>query len=217
MNGHFGSTSFGASQAIAKSYFNTSSGGSQGGTFDAATTQHTAIIQVFDDKIAKVKKTGTTEVSAGQLADHNQKLTDLEAHSAKVGSAREIAAKVEDETNDYSAYAIGYVWLESMATTEFVMIKTYTELTAMWDDHDTAESDIGNVWVQFGFDNVNLTVGRLGTSCSDFEGYFNIGVADVHEGGGDVLQIQLTALWSTALPLSLVLKMQMISMEQPTV
>ncbi|SDR13625.1 porin [Pseudovibrio sp. Tun.PSC04-5.I4] len=104
-----------------------------------------------------------------------------------------LAEPVAAETNDYSAYAKGYVYLESMTSTEFAMIKTYTELTAQWDDHDTATNGVGDVWVQLGFDNVTMTVGRLGSSWSDFGGYSNIGVVGITEGGGDPLQIQFAA------------------------
>ena len=150
--------------------------------------------------IAKAK--AEVERRKADPADGSGEYANVAARDAAVAAVQdqiddlvdvEVTAAVAEETNDYSAYAKGYVYLESMTSTEFAMIKTYTELTAQWDDHDTGTSGVGSVWVQLGFDNVTMTIGRLGSSWSDFGGYSNIGVVGISEGGGDPLQVQLAA------------------------
>ncbi|KZK76463.1 Porin omp2b precursor [Pseudovibrio sp. W64] len=100
--------------------------------------------------------------------------------------------------NAYDAYARGYVYLESMTDTEFASIKTYTELTATWNDDANDDGDqgivgLGNAYVQLGFDNVSVLIGRSGGVFDPFGGYSEIGTVGPVAGGEDALQISATA------------------------
>ncbi len=100
---------------------------------------------------------------------------------------------VEEERNDYSAYAKGYLYLESMTATELMSIKTYTELTASWDETSSSTLGAGSVYLQLGFDDVSVLIGRSGSIYSAFGGYSAIGTIGVSDGGNDALQISATA------------------------
>ncbi|WP_444932414.1 porin (plasmid) [Microbulbifer sp. SSSA002] len=95
--------------------------------------------------------------------------------------------------NAYSAYARGYIYLESMTDTEFASIKTYTELTGTWNDDNTSEVGTGSAYVQLGFDNVSVLIGRTGGVFDPFGGYSEIGTVGPVAGGEDALQISATA------------------------
>ncbi|KZK80153.1 putative outer membrane protein y4fJ precursor [Pseudovibrio sp. Ad46] len=100
--------------------------------------------------------------------------------------------------NAYDAYARGYIYLESMTDTEFASIKTYTELTATWNDDKNDDGDqgvvgLGNAYLQLGFDNVSVLIGRSGGVFDPFGGYSEIGTVGPVAGGEDVLQISATA------------------------
>lgn len=94
--------------------------------------------------------------------------------------------------NAYSAYVKGYVYLESMTETEFASIKTYTELNTKWDDDSSSEIGIGSTYLQLGFDNTSVLIGRTGSVFSAFGGYSEIGTIGPVSGGEDALQISAT-------------------------
>lgn len=91
--------------------------------------------------------------------------------------------------NSYSAYAKGYVYLEFMTDTEVASIKTYTELNTKWDDDSTSSVEVGSAYLQFGFDNATVTIGRTGSVYSAFGGYSAIGTVGPASGGEDALQL----------------------------
>ncbi|SFK69726.1 Porin subfamily protein [Pseudovibrio ascidiaceicola] len=91
--------------------------------------------------------------------------------------------------NPYSTLARGYVYLESMTATEMMSIKTYTELTASWDESSEDTLGMGDAYLQLGFDNVSVLLGRTGSVFNTFGGYSEIGVIGVTSGGEDTMQI----------------------------
>jgi hypothetical protein len=94
--------------------------------------------------------------------------------------------------NAYSAYAKGYIYLESMTDTEVASIKTYTELNTKWDDDSSSKVEVGSAYLQFGFDNTSVLIGRSGSVFSAFGGYSAIGTVGPAAGGEDALQISAT-------------------------
>ncbi|WP_109316033.1 porin [Pseudovibrio ascidiaceicola] len=131
-----------------------------------------------------VTEAGDAEISV--LVDHD-------ANPATPDVEVVLQEETDDETNDYSAYARGYIYLESMTNTEFASIKTYTELTGTWNDDNTSEVGTGSAYVQLGFDNVSVLIGRTGGVFDPFGGYSEIGTVGPVAGGEDALQISATA------------------------
>lgn len=128
--------------------------------------------------------------ATGVIGDINTAALALQTLKA---DTEETKAAVAEERNDYTALARGYVYLESMTATELMSIKTYTELTASWNESSSSTVGMGSAYLQLGFDNVSVLIGRSGSIYSAFGGYSNIGTIGAAAGGEDALQVSATA------------------------
>lgn len=150
-----------------------------------------AAIKVQEDIVADAAASATDKKAAQDKLNAHK--AAVEATDKAIASAREVSAKVEDTTNDYTTLARGYLFLESMTATELMTIKTYTEFTASWNEGSSDTVGIGSAYVQLGFDNVSVLFGRTGSIYDAFGGYSKIGVIGVAEGGDDPMQISVAA------------------------
>ncbi|WP_108820338.1 porin [Pseudovibrio sp. Alg231-02] len=126
---------------------------------------------------------------------HGRIRTNYTSHDLTEGYNRTESGKgtaAYEAQNAYSAYAKGYIYLESMTDTEVASIKTYTELNTKWDDDSSSKVEVGSAYVQFGFDNTSVLIGRSGSVFSAFGGYSAIGTVGPAAGGEDALQISAT-------------------------
>ncbi|KZK82308.1 Porin omp2b precursor [Pseudovibrio sp. Ad13] len=130
---------------------------------------------------------------------HGRIRTNYTSHDLTEGYNR--AAKSDDPLtpgneyeaeNAYSAYAKGYIYLESMTDTEVASIKTYTELNTKWSDDNSSKVEVGSAYVQFGFEDTSVLIGRSASVFSAFGGYSAIGTIGPVSGGEDSLQISAT-------------------------
>ncbi|KZL16785.1 putative outer membrane protein y4fJ precursor [Pseudovibrio axinellae] len=83
----------------------------------------------------------------------------------------DLTGETEAETNDYSAYARGYLYFESMTTTEFATIETYTAFLANHDQDGNDTVIIDDVYLQLGFNSGSLLIGDTLSQFDSFTGY----------------------------------------------
>lgn len=109
----------------------------------------------------------------------------------KFANEKETAEKIEEKRNDYNLKTRGYLTLESMTQTDLMSIKTYLMLRADWGDN--AESSLGvyNSYVQFGFDGVDILLGRYASVFAPFAGY-TLAYNGMPVGGDSALQARVT-------------------------
>ncbi len=100
---------------------------------------------------------------------------------------------VEEETNDYSAYARGYLYFDSMTNTDFATIKTYMELTATHNQSGDATVGMGDVFLQLGFNSGSLLIGNTSSQFDSFTGYTWIAPVSENYSDSGVLQVSYTA------------------------
>lgn len=99
----------------------------------------------------------------------------------------------EDETNDYTAYTRGYLYFTSMTGTDFGTIKTFTELTATWDEEGNGTSGLGDAWIQIGTNYGSFLFGRETSAFDAFTGYTWIGPVGLSLSDESALQASFTA------------------------
>ncbi|GHB37011.1 porin [Pseudovibrio japonicus] len=76
-----------------------------------------------------------------------------------------------DDANPYKAYARGYLYFNSMTTTEFATIETYTAFLANHDQDGNDTVIIDDVYVQLGFESGSLLIGDTLSQFDAFTGY----------------------------------------------
>ncbi|SFT88571.1 Porin subfamily protein [Pseudovibrio denitrificans] len=99
----------------------------------------------------------------------------------------------KDITNDWSAYTRGYLYFTSMTATDIGTIKTFTELTATWDQNGSGENGIGDAWVQIGADYGTFLFGRESSVFDGFTGYTWIVPGGISLSDVSTLQASFTA------------------------
>ncbi len=82
---------------------------------------------------------------------------------------------VDKETNDYKSYARGYLYFNSMTTTEFATIETFTAFLANHNQDGKDTVIIDDVYMQLGFESGSLLVGDTLSQFDSFLGYTWIG------------------------------------------
>ncbi|EEA96352.1 porin [Pseudovibrio sp. JE062] len=148
-----------------------------------------ADVKAWNTAVAEAK----ADLADGDASNDAAAATKLADANALLAAAVETKAAVAEKRNDYSALARGYLFLESMTQTELMSIKTYTELTASWNESSSSTVGMGSAYLQLGFDNVSVLIGRSGSIYDAFGGYSAIGTIGVAEGGEDALQVSATA------------------------
>ncbi|KZL18226.1 porin [Pseudovibrio sp. Ad37] len=88
-----------------------------------------------------------------------------------VTNPEEVDAGKDAKTNDYKAYARGYLYFESMTSTEFATIETYTAFLANHDQDGNDTVIIDDVYVQLGFESGSLLIGDTLSQFDAFTGY----------------------------------------------
>ncbi len=154
----------------------------------------------FANGVGDVTKEGAEAVSVGIDADGDAvvglgddfiKLDGTDA-AGEVTQKREVLAAVEEETNDYSAYTRGYLYFTSMTGTDFGTIKTFTELTATWDEEGNGTNGLGDAWVQIGTNYGSFLFGRETSVFDAFTGYTWIGPVGLSLSDESALQASFT-------------------------
>ncbi len=158
-----------------------------------ATTKKALEAELEYRKAAVVNGSGTTATEYADQAAKDSAIKEVEDELKKVEDAREISAKVEPKKNNYSAYTKGYLYFTSMTNTEIGTIKTYTELTAKWDQDGNSESGMGDVYVQIGADYGSFLFGRESSVFDGFTGYTWIVPVGVSLSDVSLLQASFTA------------------------
>jgi len=144
-------------------------------------------------KNAVVNGTGTAATEYATQALKDAAIAEVEAEIEKLDDAREISAKVKEKKNDYSSYTRGYLYFTSMTATEIGTVKTFTELTATWNDDGEGTNGLGDAWVQIGADYGSFLFGREGSQFDAFTGYTWILPVGISLSDQAVLQASFTA------------------------
>ncbi len=117
----------------------------------------------------------------------------LVAAEGEVAKYTEVKAAEAEERNDYSAYTRGYLYFTSMTGTDFGTIKTFTELTATWDEEGNGTNGLGDAWVQIGTNYGSFLFGRESSVFDAFTGYTWIGPVGNSFSDESTLQASFTA------------------------
>lgn len=137
-------------------------------------------------------------VAVNKLEDGTYETVRDNPADVRVVDAEDVVAiptedAVEEETNDYSAYARGYLYFDSMTNTDFATIKTYMELTATHNQSGDATVDMGDVFLQLGFNSGSLLIGNTSSQFDSFTGYTWIAPVSQNLSDSGVLQVSYTA------------------------
>ncbi|WP_050773801.1 porin, partial [Pseudovibrio sp. JE062] len=161
---------------------------SDGTVVDAA--GYNAAVKALKDEQAK---DFSTYAGADDAAKKAAKAAAVATLQADVNDLVETKAATEEETNDYSSYTRGYLYFTSMTATDIGTIKTFTELTATWNDDGEGSNGLGDAWVQIGADYGSFLFGREGSQFDGFTGYTWILPVGISLSDQAVLQASFTA------------------------